>query len=240
MTERYNIYFAGRLVDGHDLDSVRKNLAQVFKADEQTLDKLFSGRRRLVKSDCDKATALKYKTVMQRAGAELIISLIKADTKEPNAAPQKAPTAAERIATLAATSTEEHFEATTSAAQQAGLSRTASISLAPPATDVLKISERAVKFIRSVNTAGLELDKFGQRLSERLSPAPAIPDISHLNVAEVGETIPHLRGTKDLITPNIDDLTLSSQGFDFSDCAPPDATLLPHDLSSLSLVPLND
>ena len=31
MTERYNIYFAGQLVDGHDLDSVRKNLAQVFK-----------------------------------------------------------------------------------------------------------------------------------------------------------------------------------------------------------------
>ena len=65
MTERYNVYFAGRLMDGHDLDSVREKLARVFNVDQQTLDKLFSGKNQLVKSDCDKATALKYKVAMQ-------------------------------------------------------------------------------------------------------------------------------------------------------------------------------
>jgi hypothetical protein len=94
MTERYNVYFAGRLMDGHDLDSVREKLAKVFNLDQQTLDKLFSGKNQLIKSDCDKATALQYKVVMQRAGAESTINRIKSELKQANAAPTKMHTAA--------------------------------------------------------------------------------------------------------------------------------------------------
>ncbi len=58
MEERYNVYFAGQVVEGYDLHSVRDKLAKVFNADQATLDKLFSGKAQLIKRDCDKATAL--------------------------------------------------------------------------------------------------------------------------------------------------------------------------------------
>lgn len=69
MEARYNIYFAGQLLAGHALAGVRENIARLFNADDATLDKLFSGKAQLVKRDCDKATALKYKQAMEQAGA---------------------------------------------------------------------------------------------------------------------------------------------------------------------------
>ena len=70
MDARYSIYFAGELLDGHDRATVRAGLAKLFNADEATLDKLFSGKAQMIKRGCDKATALKYKQAMERAGAQ--------------------------------------------------------------------------------------------------------------------------------------------------------------------------
>jgi hypothetical protein len=67
-----------------------------------------------------------------------------------------------------------------------------------------------------------------------------MPDTSHLNMAKVGDTIPNLPPSRDPISPNIDDLTLSPLGFDFSDCVALEETSLLHDLSALSLTPSND
>ena len=80
METRYNVYFAGQLLPGQELTSVRDKLAKLFNADQQTLEKLFSGKAQLLKRDCDKATALKYKQAMERAGAQPVI---KATTSAP-------------------------------------------------------------------------------------------------------------------------------------------------------------
>ena len=244
MTERYNVYFAGRLVDGHDLDSVREKLAKVFNADQQTLDKLFSGKVQLIKSDCDKATALKYKVAMQRAGAEATINIIGTESKQANTAPTKTRTAAEKIAALAAAPITGRFETPglitpASVTQQENTAGIGGIDLAAPGTDVLHINERAAPISRNVDTSGLELDTLGQRLSQEPSSPPAMPDTSHLNMAKVGDTIPNLPPARDPVSPNIDDLTLSPLGFDFSDCIALEEKSLLHDLSALSLTPSN-
>ena len=69
MNKRFDVYFAGQILDGKDPDNVRANLAKLFKADDSTLDLLFSGKAYLVKRECDRDTALKYKKAMERAGA---------------------------------------------------------------------------------------------------------------------------------------------------------------------------
>jgi hypothetical protein len=107
METRYNVYFAGQLLPGQELTSVRDKLAKLFNADQQTLEKLFSGKALLLKRDCDKATALKYKQAMERAGAEPVIkaSQSAAATEQPpppTPAPDKTMSAAEKIAALAA------------------------------------------------------------------------------------------------------------------------------------------
>jgi hypothetical protein len=244
MTERYNVYFAGRLMDGHDLDSVREKLAKVFNLDQQTLDKLFSGKNQLIKSDCDKATALQYKVVMQRAGAESTINRIKAELKQANAAPTKMHTAAEKIAALAATPITGRLEtpgliAPASVTQQEKTTGTGGIDLAAPGTDVLLVHERAALISRNVDTSGLALDTLGQRLSQEPSSPPAMPDTSHLNMAPVGDMIPNLPPSRNPVSPNIDDLTLSPLDFDFSDDIAPEEKPLLHDFSALSRTPSN-
>ena len=102
MEARYNVYFSGQLLDGQQLPTVRANMAKLFNADEATLDKLFSGKAQLVKRDCDKATALKYKQAIEKAGAIPVIKAAEATPAPSPAAPTDKPmTAAERIAALA-------------------------------------------------------------------------------------------------------------------------------------------
>ena len=244
MTERYNVYFAGRLMDGHDLDSVQEKLAKVFNLDQQTLDKLFSGKNQLIKSDCDKATALKYKVVMQRAGAEPTINRIEPEPKQANPAPTKMHTAAEKIAALAATPITGRLETPrlitpASVTQQENTTGTGSIGLTAPGTDVLHINERAAPISRNIDTSGFALGTLGQRLSQEPSSPPAMPDTSHLNMAPVGDTIPNLPLSRNPVSPNIDDLTLSPLDFDFSDGIAPEKKPLLHDLSALSRTPPN-
>ena len=96
MIQRYNVYFAGQVVDGHDLGSVRKALAQIFNADEHTLNTLLSGKLRLVKRNCDKATALKYQAALLAAGAKPVIRLIEPASNQTAISPQKMQAAPER------------------------------------------------------------------------------------------------------------------------------------------------
>ncbi len=85
MDPLYDILFAGQLVDGFDEGTTRSNMGKLFKANEATLDKLFSGKPYAIKRGVDKASAVKYKAVMQKAGA---VALIKAQqAEEPTPAP---------------------------------------------------------------------------------------------------------------------------------------------------------
>jgi len=151
MEARYNVYFAGELSAGHDLASVREQLARLFKADTATLDKLFSGKAQLVKRDCDRDTALKYKQAMEQAGA---VPFIKSIAQPAASAPAagKALSMAERIAALAAAPDigyppQAGNPTTPEAAQLQQPTETGSVAgggiqLAPPGTAVLLPQER--------------------------------------------------------------------------------------------------
>ncbi len=181
MEERFNVYFAGQVLDGHDLPNVRDKLARVFNADQQTLDKLFSGKAQLVKRDCDKATALKYKDAMERAGALPIIKVTETaavtaavTTKMP---PTRPLTAAEKIAALAAAPDANRYSSVASGTipKSSRPSRTPAaevggIVLAPPGTEVLRENERAPHIVREVDTSGLAVDTTATRLSDEPPP----------------------------------------------------------------------
>lgn len=73
MESLYDICFAGQLLDGQELQSVRDRIQKLFKANPETLEKLFSGKTQILKRGCDKATALKYKKAIEAAGAKPMI-----------------------------------------------------------------------------------------------------------------------------------------------------------------------
>jgi hypothetical protein len=75
----YNVDFSGRIIPGWELDEVKANLARLLKADDDTIVKLFSGKRIVLKKNVDHQTALKINHVFKEAGADCIISPIHND-----------------------------------------------------------------------------------------------------------------------------------------------------------------
>jgi len=242
MAERYNVYFAGQVLDGYDRSSVRDKLAKVFNADQATLDKLFSGKAQLIKRNCDQATALQYREAMERAGALPIVKLTDSETVATPPAPARTMTAAEKIAALAAAPDSSLYRSTASGApsqapQQAAAPEPGGIALAPAGTEVLREEERSAPIVREIDTSGLAIDTAATRLSEEAPPPPTAPDTDHLSIADAGDTIPNLPRFTVPLSPVIDELALSAPGTDFSDCAAPEPLPLQLDLSALAILP---
>lgn len=239
MEERYNVYFAGQVIDGHDTATVRAKLGKLFNADQPVLDKLFSGKHQLVKRDCDAGTAAKYKQALERAGAVPIIKFAApvAVPAAANAAPERVMTAAEKIAALAAAPDEAAYQVSRADTAAATPTETPAdsdgIALAPPGTEVLREAERAQPVKREVDTSALAIDAAAQRLSEEPPPPPPPPDTQHLRMGEVGETIPNLASSATPLAPDLAGIALAEPGTDFSDCARPAPEAAPLDLSHL-------
>lgn len=248
MEERYNVYFNGQVMAGHDPGSVRDKLAKLFNADQATLDKLFSGRPQMIKRGCDAATAQKFKSAMERAGAVAIVNVAESVTATETApvtstaaAPARAMTAAEKIAALAAAPDETRYQQSSAApARSPQVEADASpggIVLAPPGTDVLRAEERARPVVREVDTSGLAVDSAATRLSDVPPPPPAAPDTRHLSMGAVGESIPTLPVDTTPLILDLDGLELSAAGTDFTDCAAPEPMAPLLDLSALAALP---
>jgi hypothetical protein len=243
--ERYNIFFAGQVMEGVDASVVRSKLAKLFNANEATLDKLFCGKRQLIKRECDKATAIKYKKALEQAGAVPVIQRAQAPATTAEAPAARAMTAAEKIAALAAAPDETNYQQrretpAPKVAQQEAPADDSGIVLAPPGTEVLRESERAEPVVREVDTSGLTIDASAQRLSEVQPPPPPAPDTGHLSMGAVGDTIPTLDSSEAPVSPNLDGLALSAAGTDFSDCAAPEPQAPALDISHLNALAPGD
>ncbi|TDG12062.1 hypothetical protein E2F43_17050 [Seongchinamella unica] len=239
MEPLYNIYYAGEVLDGFDTRQVRASLGALFKAGDATLEKLFSGTPQLVKRECDKPTALKYKQAMEKAGAKPLIRSVKTPSAAADDPQATRPlTAAERIAAMAAAP-----DATARVADKPKPAAPAAsdddpgLDLEPEGTEVLKPEERPQQVSVDIDTSALDIDPPAERLSAEPPAPPPAPDTSHLSMGAVGEEIPTLATTEDPVTPNTDALDLAPEGTDFSDCARPEAAPPELDLSALEVSP---
>ncbi len=241
MDAQHDIYFAGEVIEGHDPTAVRAALGKLFKADEATLDKLFSGKLLAIKRGCDKATALKYQQAMERAGAIAVIRT--AGTPEPEVPPtpdpaqEKPASAADRIAALAAAPDEVGYRSDQSATAAVDEPPAEGVDIAPAGSDVLRPEERVAREVVEVDTSGLAVDPDAERLSEVPPPPPPAPDTGHLSMGEAGEEIPVLEKGPIPAEPSTDHIGLSPSGTDFSDCAAPEPETPNLDLSAMELAP---
>lgn len=70
MSELFNVVFRGDILPGHDLATVKAQMAQLFKLDDVRLAAVFSGKPVVLKKDCDIGTAEKIKAALTRVGAD--------------------------------------------------------------------------------------------------------------------------------------------------------------------------
>lgn len=168
MGARFDVLFAGQLLDGCDAATVRLNLGRLFKADEATLDKLFSGKPQILKRDADEATARKYQQALENAGARAELRPCSEAVDAPAA------TAAESGLTLAPTGTEVLAPEERTAA--------AAPTVRAPTLDVAAIGERlaepAPPAPSAPDTSHLTLGEPGEDIPGLAGPAPVAVNIS--------------------------------------------------------------
>ncbi len=65
----FDIFFSGQILQGYEIEPVKRAVADIFKADDAMLDRLFSGTAVRVKAGVDQETAIKYRVTFRQAGA---------------------------------------------------------------------------------------------------------------------------------------------------------------------------
>lgn len=67
--QHYRVVFEGEILDGLQVEEVKRGLATLVKASEVEIERFFSGKRLLIKKDVDHETAMKYVKAFERVGA---------------------------------------------------------------------------------------------------------------------------------------------------------------------------
>jgi hypothetical protein len=251
MSQSYNIYYIGEVLEGQDTAAVRSRLGRLFNASDATLDKLFSGSPQLLKRDCDHGTALKYKQAMERAGARPRIrrsedgapasAAPQAAAKAAQSAPREAAaetTAADRIAAfIGGADTGDAEPGRSPAPSSAPEQRPGGLAVEPVGADILRPHERKPAAPADIDVGALSLAEPGPLPAPPAAAPPAPPTIAHLSLEETGELIPNLPPSQPAREPDISAIALCDGGYDLSDCAPPAADPPALDLSELTLGP---
>jgi len=215
----FDIFFAGRLVQGVDPEQAKQNLAKLFKIDTAQAEKFFSGQPETIKRGVDKEQAMKYKAAMHKAG--MIVQFKAHQSTEQETSPQQ-------------TSTQPPASASSSQAQEPS----EGLSLAPAGSDVLKPEEKRVYEESQIDTSSISLTSpFTEPMPTESSEQPTAPDTNHISIAAAGED---LLVDKPMETPplplDLDQFSLAEAGADLEPLKE-EKELLDPDVSHLSTAP---
>ena len=185
--ELFEVAFSGQISEGANVDEVKAKVGKMFSADTTKLEQLFSGKRIVIKKNIDQATANKYKTALNRAGA-------KCEVKSSAAVPAAA-VAAESTATPAPADTpvSPEYEATGGGE-----------IMPPPQVDPLGISGDQIEELSA------SIAPVGSELQDEANPveAPQI-DTSGMEIAPVGSDLGSAEKEPEPPPPNTTGITMA-------------------------------
>lgn len=191
-TSVYDIYFQGEALEGFDINLVKQNMAKLFQANAQTLTALFSGKTVLLKKDLSKDDALKYQTLLKKAGARIVIKARRIETPAPAAGTATAASTQTSAQPAAPAQTPATFTNTAPAkpapphpATATSASAEPSWSLSPAGSDLLKPDERHQVAPVQVDISALSVAP-PSALPQVEKVAPPPPDTSSISIAAVG------------------------------------------------------
>jgi hypothetical protein len=188
----FEVAFSGQISEGANLEEVKARVGKMFNADDAKLAQLFSGNRIVIKKNIDRATAAKYKTALNRAGAECEINSPggEAAAAQPAVAtPVAAP--AEPAAKSAPVSTEYETSYDGEVAP-------------PPRTDPLGITGDQIEDLAvSIAPVGSELQ------DEYKEPEEPDIDITGFDIAPVGSDLSEAKKEQEPPPPDTSGITLA-------------------------------
>lgn len=167
----YEIAFSGQCLPHTRLDAVKAGVGQMFKADAQRVELLFSGRRLILKSHLDAAAAERFRHALERAGAVAeIVPMGALQTIELAPPPASAPVPRAHVVPR-------------------DVYMAAFVNVDAPAYDIAEPGAALQEHIRATPPPQLDLSRLslapaGADIGTTARPAaPPAPDTSHLKLA---------------------------------------------------------
>jgi len=191
----FEVAFSGQVSNGANPDEVKARVGKIFNADDAKLAQLFSGKRIVIKKNIDHATANKYQTALNRAGAECeIVQMGGGDAAAPATATATSPEA---------TPTTEPAAATAPVSQEYESSYDGEVE-PPPQTDPLGINgDQIPDLAATIAPVGSELQDDYQAPEE-----PEI-DITGFDIAPVGSELSTAKKEPEPPPPDTTGITLA-------------------------------
>jgi ribosomal protein L12E/L44/L45/RPP1/RPP2 len=193
----FEVAFSGQVSEGANPEEVKARVGKMFNADQAKLVQLFSGKRIVIKKNVDQATANKYLTALNRAGAEC--EIVPMAGGGPAAAAAATPAAAEP-----APAAEAAPQPAAAAVSQEYESSYDGDVAPPPQTDPLGITGDQIEDLAvSIAPVGSELQDDYQQAEE-----PDI-DITGFDIAPVGSELSTAKQEPDPPPPDTSGITLA-------------------------------
>ena len=152
--EKVDVFFRGDIVAGENLPEVRERLQQLFNADDQQLQRLFSGRPVAIRRDLDREEGKRYQIAMYKAGAQVELRPVKAEAQQQGGGDTHEDDDDISLAPIGA----DMLNKDERAAQSAVEVDTSALSLASLGGDILKENEKTHIEPVTVDTSHLSID----------------------------------------------------------------------------------
>tara|TARA_B100000745_G_scaffold170046_1_gene111349 strand:- start:293 stop:874 length:582 start_codon:yes stop_codon:yes gene_type:complete len=182
---KFDVVFRGQTVKNMTLDQVKANLVALFKSKPEAIERLFSGEEVTINRDLEYTMAMKYQSMMRKAGA---LALIK---KQDDAKAEK-PTQSEPSQQAAAEQAAPQQKPTpqTNATTQAPQPTASEASTEDTQSDELTMAEVGVQIIPpsvfeplEVDTSSFTLAQAGERILPDKPPEDhPVPSTDHLSL----------------------------------------------------------
>lgn len=204
---RFDVFFAGECIEGFDPAAVRDGLGRLFRADDNTLQRLFSGQRQRIKGGVDAAMAKRYEDAMRKAGALAIVLPVPGPTSggDASSGAQDAAKGSAEGAEPADTPPPDSFD----------------FDLAPTGADMLREDERPQVDAQAPPTDHLSVAQAGENLAPPEEAVASSVDAPDLEVAERGSPLSTAEPPIPPDPPDTSGMSLDAPEHDLSDCAPP-------------------
>ena len=187
-TTKFDVVFRGDIAPGQKVVDVRERVQKLFKADEQQLQRLFSGRPVTIRSALDQAQAEQYEQALLQAGALVEVKPSRDQVKERETpVPAQEPSAPRQEPALIR-ETQASPDAETEAPAQGVPEDSGEFTVAPVGADMLREEDRPLVDAVDVDISGLSAETpAGDLLNEgEKKPVQAVDvDTSHLSVEEL-------------------------------------------------------
>lgn len=210
---RYDIFFRGECLENFNPEQVQQQVGLLFKASPEKIRQLFSGKVVALRKDIDKATTLKFKQALEKAGARIYIKAAAAAPASTTASTSPAPQATNAPTSIA-------------------------LNMLPVGSDLLTDDERTHIEAAELDISHIKLVSAFLEPEPIKQPAPPpAPDVSHLTTAEAGADL--LEGYHNEIpvsAPDISHISLAEAGADLASLiAEMDAPLPLPDIEHITL-----